>query len=369
MHFFDRKKKDAVPSRLHSSPSLPNLLNRPTPAQRSPTALRSHLGPLDLAPSKLHPSATPPASPLHLSSLSLSPASSPRRNVLPLTPPLTPSSSLDGGLGLPATPVDEPRSRAVVRDKQGRLVVSLDEDLLREDGFLDDIPTPKERPYEAFYRSKSRAPVENSAPEGTSIVHYIDRDTPPSRFLLIANLPESRSALDHLLGEKTHSLVKGLWAGQLSTCGVVILAFFDVRAAERARYLWNGSDFLETENDGRRGESRRTLRAGWVSLSEAKDLTGNTYPSPITEIEEEAAFYVHLQDFVPGEGTDGGSRDMASRRERVESLMNSFGALLAFTSCGQADSGEVRWISLISLISHISPFLGLLAALHDAFVA
>ncbi|KAI0271074.1 hypothetical protein BGY98DRAFT_216132 [Russula aff. rugulosa BPL654] len=105
------KSSNRPTQRLHPSPSLPNLchFHQAPDSSLAPittlTANRSHLGPLDLAPSKIQQRSP-----------SLSPCTSPRRPPLPLTPPLTPSSLNDSASqgGLPATPTDPDSTNATL---------------------------------------------------------------------------------------------------------------------------------------------------------------------------------------------------------------------------------------------------------------
>ncbi|KAI0057977.1 hypothetical protein BV25DRAFT_1830527 [Artomyces pyxidatus] len=335
MHVFRKSKAhDSSGQRLHSSPSLPNLWlpphNRPlavpdSPVQsRSPTSKRAHLGPLDLAPSK-YPSHAP-SSP----SSSHSGLPSPRRPPLPLTPPLTPSSSLNENLsqaGNPVTPTDNDRSpvapcaarwpRQTERYRTGhgsRGVISL------EDSDESDVDlTPTEHPFvEPACKPKPREQVSH-----LTIGRYLNQETPISRFLLVGDVPKaiSNDAIKKMFGEYGDS--KGIWAGHLQSFGIVILAFFDLRTSEAAKRSINSREVRVTVGDV---QCAIQMRANFVSLSEAKELTGN--PSPVTEIEKDAAFYIQIKDqFTPSEA--------------MRAILDAFGRLLAFRNCNwKSEKGQ-----------------------------
>ncbi|KAA1476753.1 hypothetical protein DENSPDRAFT_527574 [Dentipellis sp. KUC8613] len=320
-----RNPKD--PQRLHSSPSLPNLWvpahQRPPPASpdasppataaRFPTtaALHSKFGPLDLAaPPESHPQKIPLAIDALTSPVRSSHAS-PRRPPLPLTPPLTPSSSLNetlSAVGQPVTPTDaftEPGTRwrapyapaKQPRRDHGQNVISLDDD--DDDG--------------AAFRPKEddRTPTELSASVG--------HEAPLSRFLLVRNVPRllSQKAVRVVFdspGNSDSSALKGIWAGHLQTMGIIILVFYDIRASECARRRLSGKRVRVDEG----GEDHEVeLRAEYLSLDDAKKLTPRGL-SAVTEIEAETAFFLQL--------LSPQTADLVVVRD----ILASFGKLLAF---------------------------------------
>ncbi|KAH9062342.1 RNA recognition motif 2-domain-containing protein [Lactarius vividus] len=304
--------------RLHLSPSLPNLCvhtqnhvhqasDPPLPPIATPTANRAHLGPLDLAPSRI-PQKSPP----------LSPCSSPRRPPLPLTPPLTPSSLNDGASqgGLPATPTDlDPTSAAIWRQKSKhhhqKAPRSSDSDEL-----IGDV-TPTERPYALSTQSKQ--------PDSKSpLSRYLRLDSLPSRILLISNVPKTVTNEGIKTAFAPYGASKGIWTGHLQSLGIVILAFHDLRHAENAcRAVRSGKAHIVLGGVLRAIQ----LHSGFISVAEARDLTGN--PSPVTEIEEEAAFLIQIKDH-------------STQPSTVRSILDRFGTLLAFREW-HPRSGDGQW--------------------------
>ena len=236
----------------------------------TPTANRAHLGPLDLAPSRITQKSPP-----------LSPCSSPRRPPLPLTPPLTPSSLNDGASqgGLPATPTDlDPTSAALWRRKskyhpqKGLLGSDADE-------VIGDI-TPTERSYASS--------TQNQQPDSKSpLSRYLHLDSLPSRILLvsyvvitcsflnltsclqISNVPKTVTNDGIKTAFAPYGASKGIWTGHLQSLGIVILAFHDLRHAENAcRAVRSGKAHIVLGGVLRAIQ----LHSGFISVVEARDV-------------------------------------------------------------------------------------------------
>jgi hypothetical protein len=135
------------------------------------TATRAHLGPLDLAPSKIQPKSPSP-----------SPCASPHRPPLPLTPPLTPSSLNDSASqgGFPATPTDIDSTNAALWRRKSKYLAQKGLPISGPDDFVGDVPST-DRPYLPL--AQSQQPESNS-----SLSRYLRFDTPPSRFLLVSDV-------------------------------------------------------------------------------------------------------------------------------------------------------------------------------------
>lgn len=135
------------------------------------TATRAHLGPLDLAPSKIQPKSPSP-----------SPCASPHCPPLPLTPPLTPSSLNDSASqgGFPATPTDIDSTSAALWRRKSKYLAQKGPPISSPDEFTGDVP-PTDRPYLPL--AQSQQPESNS-----SFSRYLRFDTPPSRFLLVSDV-------------------------------------------------------------------------------------------------------------------------------------------------------------------------------------
>jgi hypothetical protein len=133
------------------------------------TANRAHLGPLDLAPSKIQQRSPSP-----------SPCTSPRRPPLPLTPPLTPSSLNDSASqgGLPATPTDPDSTNAALWRRKSKYLTQKGPSNSGTDDFVGDT-TPTDSPYLPFTQSRQQ---ESKPP----LSCYLRLDTSPSRFLLVS---------------------------------------------------------------------------------------------------------------------------------------------------------------------------------------
>jgi hypothetical protein len=137
----------------------------------TPTATLAHLGPLDLAPSKVQQKSPSP-----------SPCTSPRRPPLPLTPPLTPSSLNDSASqgGFPATPTDIDSTNVALWRRKSNYLSQKGPSTSGPDEFIGDIP-PTDRPYLPLAQSQQ--------PESKSpLSRYLRFDTSPSRFLLVSGV-------------------------------------------------------------------------------------------------------------------------------------------------------------------------------------
>ncbi|KAI9510114.1 RNA recognition motif 2-domain-containing protein [Russula earlei] len=307
------KSSDRPVQRLHPSPSLPNLcllhqaLSSPLASPiTTPTANRAHLGPLDLAPSKTqHRSPSP------------SPSISPRRPPLPLTPPLTPSSLNDNASqgGFPATPTDFDSTNIALQRRKSKYLAQKGLPTSGLDDFGDTTPT--DRPY--FPLGHNPQLESNSR-----LSSYLRLDTSPSRFLLISNVPKSVTNEGIKSAFAPYGASKGIWTGHLQSLGIVILAFHDLRHAESAcRAVRSGK--AHTVFDG--VQHAIQLHSGFISVAEARDLTGN--PSPVTEIEEEAAFLIQIKDH-------------STQPSTVRSILDRFGTLLVFREW-HVRTGDGQW--------------------------
>ncbi|KAI0248114.1 hypothetical protein BJV78DRAFT_836721 [Lactifluus subvellereus] len=293
--------------RLHPSPSLPNLCvyarshvhqapDSPLASSiTTPASNHPHLGPLDLAPSKTHQT-----SPSH------SPCTSPQRPLQPLTPPLTPSSLNDSASqgGLPATPTDLDTTSATLWRRKSKYLVQKCLPTSDADDLVGDI-TPADCPYPPL--TQSQQPQSKSP-----FSRRMCPDTSPSRFLLISNVPKSVTNEGIKNAFAPYGASKGIWTGHLQSLGIVILAFHDLRHAETAcRAVRSGKAHMVIGGI----QHAIQLHSGFISVAEARDLTGN--PSPVTEIEEEAAFLIQI-------------RDHSTQPSTVRSILDRFGTLLAF---------------------------------------
>ena len=143
-------------------------LDSPLASITALTANRAHLGPLDLAPSKIQQRSPSP-----------SPCTSPRRPPLPLTPPLTPSSLNDSASqgGLPATPTDPDSTNAALWRRKSKHLAQKGPNSGTDDFVGDTAPT--DRPYLPSTQSPQ---LESKSP----LSCCLRLDTSPSRFLLVS---------------------------------------------------------------------------------------------------------------------------------------------------------------------------------------
>jgi hypothetical protein len=146
-------------------------LDSPLASITALTPNRAHLGPLDLAPSKIEQRSPSP-----------SPCTSPRRPPLPLTPPLTPSSLNDNASqgGLPATPTDLESTNAALWRRKSKYLTQKGPPTSGADDFVGDT-TPTDRPYLPLAQSQQQ---ESKPP----LSCYLRLDTSPSRFLLVSGV-------------------------------------------------------------------------------------------------------------------------------------------------------------------------------------
>ncbi|KAI0291159.1 hypothetical protein BC826DRAFT_1106124 [Russula brevipes] len=288
-------------SHFHQAPDSPLASSVPTP-----TANRAHLGPLDLAPSKIQQRSPSP-----------SPCTSPRRPALPLTPPLTPSSLNDNTSqgGFPVTPTDLDPANASLWRRRSKFPAQKGPLAAGADNFIGDIAST-DHPY---------LPLAKSQPESKSpLSRYLQVDASPSRFLLISNVPKSVTNEGVKSAFASYGASKGIWTGHLQSLGIVILAFHDLRHAENAcRSVRSGKAHMVLGGV----QHAIQLHSGFISVAEARDLTGN--PSPVTEIEEEAAFLLQIKEHTTQPST-------------VRSILDRFGTLLAFREW-HPRSGEGQW--------------------------
>ncbi|KAL6308053.1 RNA recognition motif 2-domain-containing protein [Sparassis latifolia] len=350
--------RPAIPSRVHSSPSLPNLWlpahNGPLPhhlAPRHQVRYRPHLRPLDLAssptssPTKLRgPYATP---------VKAEPSRSPSRVPSMLTPPLTPSSSFNSNTHeAPSTPpeaisplrwihhaVDSFSDTTLVADADYSPTSLKGNRSLPQAGYLTpssgrthSISSDGEPSYSPGLSGQSdAADLASALAAGISDLDLTPRDerklalspehaldavndlrvteTTPSRFLMVKNVPPSTSFATLRMAFSSMGDIKGIFVRFQVSHSVILLAFFDVREATRAKSQISGQTLPGLEDV--------CLEAGFVTGEQLDILTGR---SPfVTEMD--AAIYVTVEDCV---------LDAASLRN----VLASFGELLSFEAVG-----------------------------------
>jgi hypothetical protein len=176
---------------------------------------------------------------------------------------------------------------------------------------------PTDRPYASSPQSQQ---PDSSAP----FSRYLRLDSLPSRILLISNVPKTVTNEGIKTAFAPYGASKGIWTGHLQSLGIVILAFHDLRHAENAcRAVRSGNAHIVLGGVLRAIQ----LHSGFISVAEARDLTGN--PSPVTEIEEEAAFLIQIKDH-------------STQPSTVRSILDRFGTLLAFREW-HPRSGDGQW--------------------------
>ena len=176
---------------------------------------------------------------------------------------------------------------------------------------------------DSAYPPRPNPPVHHGYPPYTarSGPHF---DTSPSRFVLISNVPKSitNEGIDDAF--VPCGAYKSIWTGHVQSLGIVILVFHDLRHAENACRAIRSSTTLMTLGGVRRAVQ---LDSVLISVAEARDLTGS--PSPVTEIEDEAAFLIQIKDH-------------STQPSTVRSVLDRFGALLAFREW-HAHSEDGQW--------------------------
>ncbi|KZT08496.1 uncharacterized protein LAESUDRAFT_757732 [Laetiporus sulphureus 93-53] len=264
--------RPSLPSRVHSSPSLPDLWplsqSRNGHAQRFQALYRPHLHPLDLAAT---PPTTPPRSTsntvthAHTVPVKRSTSGSPCRPAPLLTPPLTPSSSFQTHDG-PVTPPEigsplrwvhaAPESPTALKGcgplptRGGYLTPSSG----RSQSFSSDV----DGEYVAVQEGADAVSVLISGLTSMDITPREERkvgsvgepafaanaklgdeqdDADASRFLLVRDVPLNASSADLREAFAPTGDVKGIWVPFLESHGVIILAYYDIRHATRARSL------------------------------------------------------------------------------------------------------------------------------------
>ncbi|OSD03965.1 hypothetical protein PYCCODRAFT_1364856 [Trametes coccinea BRFM310] len=344
-------KRPAVPTRLHSTPSLPNLglphsygLAPAIFLPQGPVRHRPHLRPLDLA-------STPSSSPTKRdSSFELL-----RRPQTLLTPPLTPSSSFNSASNdTPATP-PEPHSplRWVNSSDRDRAfaaahtaystglksLVSASSSSGANNanaGYLTPTSARSCSMSSDDHNGFASAPAASSElanmSSGLASADATPRDERTfqldgpadasqdmdfgetsteavTRFLLVRNVPPTAPSGALLDAFSTLGDVKGILARFQATRGVIILAFHDTRHARRALRQITGHTFSALE-DAR-------LEAAFVSPAQVEKLTGKS--EFISELD--GSFFVTV------EGRAVLSRD-------VQNMLSSFGELASFSAAG-----------------------------------
>ncbi|RDX50115.1 hypothetical protein OH76DRAFT_1349761 [Lentinus brumalis] len=339
-------KRPAVPSRLHSTPSLPNLLvphhyNSPANVlpRQGPARHRPHLRPLDLASS---PSSSP-------SKRDRTTAS--RRAPLLLTPPLTPSSSFNSN-DTPSTPPDSHSPLRWVSSSDRERIFSAAHSTftaglkshmsassataVHNAGYL----TPTSARSQSLSSDDSSAVA--SAPTTASDVSFIASGlasvdiTPrdertfaldgqddmssdlvieesssekPTRLLLVRHVPRKASGTTLLETFAGLGDMKGILAKFQAKHGIIIIAFYDTRHAVRALRQISDKSFPTLD------EAR--LESAFVSPAQVEKLTGR---SPFLS-ELDGSFLVTVEDraVVPHD---------------VQNVLASFGELAAFVGAG-----------------------------------
>ncbi|OBZ67253.1 Meiosis protein mei2 [Grifola frondosa] len=294
-------KRPAIPPRLHSTPSLPNLWH---PSQYGPTSsdlaqqlqarYRPHLRPLDLA-------SSPTSSPSKFKGV----PESPRRGPPPLTPPLTPSSSFNSAThDTPPTP-PEPHSplrwiqsseRSFMGSPTNSKPVSFP-----HAGYLT--PSSDERTFSLDVQEyKGINPLPDVLLDEAS-------NESSSRFLLVHNVPPTASSVTLRAAFASMGDIKGILVRFQATHGVVILAFYDVRHAIRAQRQISEQIFDVLE-DAR-------LDARFVAPSALESVTGKSAFVAQTD----GALYVNVEAHLLQPGN-------------LQNVLASFGELLSFKPAG-----------------------------------
>ncbi|KAI9067082.1 hypothetical protein FKP32DRAFT_1564289 [Trametes sanguinea] len=344
-------RRPAAPTRLHSTPSLPNLglphsygLAPALFLPQGPVRHRPHLRPLDLA-------STPSSSPTKRDpSFELL-----RRPQTLLTPPLTPSSSFNSASNDTPTTPPEPHSplRWVNTPERDRAFaaahtaysaglksfVSVSSSIGASNtnaGYLtptsarsgsmssDDhsgfASAPTDSPElaamvsglasaEATPRDERTFQLDGPA-EASQDMEFGETSTEAvTRFLLVRHVPPTAPSGALLDAFSTLGDVKGILARFQATRGVIILAFHDTRHALRALRQIAGHTFSTLE-DAR-------LEAAFVSPAQVEKLTGKS--EFISELD--GSFFVTV------EGRAVLSRD-------VQNMLSSFGELASFSAAG-----------------------------------
>ncbi|RPD78293.1 hypothetical protein L226DRAFT_543705 [Lentinus tigrinus ALCF2SS1-7] len=341
-------KKPAVPPRLHSTPSLPNLLvphhynSLPTvlPLQ-GPARHRPHLRPLDLASS---PSSLPTRRDANAPS---------RRAPSLLTPPLTPSSSFNSTSNdTPSTPPDSHSPLRWVSSSERERVFSAAHSAYTAGLKSHMSASSATAAHNAGYltptsaRSQSLSSDDSaggtSAPAATSDVSSIASGlasveiTPrdersfvldgqddvasdlaigelscekPTRLLLVRNVPRAASGKALLEAFSTMGDVKGVMARFQASHGVIIIAFFDTRHAVRALRQISGVT-LPTLDEVR-------LESAFVSPAQVEKLIGKS--DFLSALDGSFLVTVEARAVVPKD---------------VQNMLASFGELAAFVGAG-----------------------------------
>ncbi|PCH43533.1 hypothetical protein WOLCODRAFT_122132 [Wolfiporia cocos MD-104 SS10] len=359
------EQRPPLHTRGHSSPSLPDLWcmrhRLPVPAVPTPTSptaprtparskyqarYRPHLRPLDLASAPVTPPSKARYAPAGQRSASNSPCRSALVGGTLLTPPLTPSSSFNstsGGADGPATPpealsplrwvhaiADSPTAM-----KGGKPLQSLG-------------PAPGSAGYLTPSSARSQSISSESGADAVAALAAgmaaIDIDTTPreertaglgdalvsafagigsegasevesSRFLLVRNVPpQTPSEVLRGVFAPTGD-IKCIWVRFQQTHGVVVLAYYDVRHAMRARRML-GTAPLPALGDARVG-------AAFVSAEQLEMMAVN---SPFAD-ETDGRLFVSVEN---------GRIEPTS----LQNVLASFGELKSFTAADSTYHAE-----------------------------
>ncbi|KAH9832301.1 RNA recognition motif 2-domain-containing protein [Rhodofomes roseus] len=329
--------------RIHSSPSLPNIWvptqhgsAPPHIAQRLQARYRPHLRPLDLAAAP-----TTPTKSQYPSSGKRSTSGSPCRPAALLTPPLTPSSSFasnahDG----PSTPPEANSPLRWVHNMPDSPTALKGHTSLPHGGYL----TPSSARSQSMSSDSGYATSSASArPDvmcgletGLGSVDITPRDerqavlgtpvvpgdvasvlsplldfgetreeTQSSHFLLVRNIPLAAPSAKLKDVFASTGDVKGIWVRFQETDGIVILAYYDIRHAVRAR--------RQISSQAMHGLEGVRLEAIFIAPEELEKMTGK---SAFVD-ETDGTLYVSFEDrrFQPSS---------------LQNVLSSFGELLLF---------------------------------------
>ncbi|KAI0958378.1 hypothetical protein AcV7_004213 [Taiwanofungus camphoratus] len=367
-HAEEAQNPDAPPtssSRVHSSPSLPNLWPHTSPlpahlANHLHARYRPRLRPLDLA-------AAPDTPRLPVSSKHSAPGSPARP--APLTPPLTPASSFHSAAhDAPghADPPDPPsplrwlhaaaeraypsagpdpacspatrkgtaaeaasthagyltpssgRSQSISSDADSGYAtvagVGVDVVAALAAGMSGVDITPRdERPAALGVPDAGASP---SADSSAVFDAALDENTPASRFLLVRNVPPAASSAKLRDAFAPTGDIKGIHV-RFQASGLVILAYYNVRHAARARRQISGHSFACLDDV--------RLEAGFITLERLEMITGK---SPfIAETDGALLLSIEGRPLQPAD---------------VQNVLLSFGELMSFGDV-PSDSHDQRY--------------------------
>ncbi|KZT65945.1 hypothetical protein DAEQUDRAFT_490578 [Daedalea quercina L-15889] len=341
----ETQNPDTRPSslRIHSSPSLPNIWvptqhgsAPPHLAQRLQARYRPHLRPLDLAATPTTPTKSQYASPGKRST-----TSSPCRPAALLTPPLTPSSSFNStAQDGPSTPPEANSPLRWVHNMPESPTAMKGHSSLPHGGYLTPTSVRSQSMSSDSGYAKSTVGAGPDAMSalatGLASVDITPRDerkdvlgtptiagdvpgaqtpsfdfgetreeTQSSHFLLIRSVPPSAPATKlrdvfSLTGD-----VKGIWVRFQETHGIIVVAYYDIRHAVRAR--------RQIVSQALPGLEEVRLEAVFITPERLEMITGK---SSFVD-ETDGSLFVTFEDrrFQPSS---------------LQNVLSSFGELLSF---------------------------------------